>query len=147
MIAELRRQFELAWALTDLHLTALAEADFRWEPAEVCWTVRQDATGRWRADFAEVEPDPVPVPTIAWLTWHIDYWWSAAIAAIQGLPLRSPDDVTWPGDGAAAVERVRTLARRWREALAGWMFSVSASLRRSRGVRRPDAPSRTRCCG
>ncbi|KWX62190.1 30S ribosomal protein S2, partial [Mycobacterium sp. NAZ190054] len=38
-----------------------AEADFRWEPAEVCWTVRQDATGRWRADFAEVEPDPVPV--------------------------------------------------------------------------------------
>lgn len=68
MIDEIRRQFELGWALTALHLASLVEADFLWEPAELCWTVRPDPGGQWRADFAEVEPDPVPVPTIAWLT-------------------------------------------------------------------------------
>jgi hypothetical protein len=25
----------------------------------------------WQFDWAETEPDPVPVPTIGWLTWHI----------------------------------------------------------------------------
>ena len=35
--------------------------------------------GVWRPDWAEAEPDPIPVPTIGWLTWHIDWWWSVAI--------------------------------------------------------------------
>ncbi|WP_223884270.1 hypothetical protein [Micromonospora craniellae] len=30
------------------------------------WTVRPDADGRWVPDWADTEPDPVPVPTIAW---------------------------------------------------------------------------------
>lgn len=118
MLDEVRRQFELAWALTELHLDALAEDDFLWEPAPLCWTVRRDAAGRWRPDFADVEPDPVPVPTIAWLTWHIDYWWSAALAALQGGPLPAPTEVSWPGDGAAAMARIRGLAEQWRKLLA-----------------------------
>jgi hypothetical protein len=32
---------------------------------------------------------------------------------------RNRTDITWPGDGAAAVSRLRELARRWRELLAG----------------------------
>lgn len=120
VIEEARRQFELAWALTDLHLGALAEADFPWEPAASCWTVRRDVYGRWRADFADVEPDPVPVPvpTIAWLTWHIDFWWSATIAALQDRPSPGPTEISWPGDGAGAVLRIRTLADQWRNLLA-----------------------------
>lgn len=118
MIVEVRRQFALAWALTDLHLTALTEDDFWWEPAELCWTVRRDDAGQWRADFADVEPDPVPVPTIAWLTWHIDFWWSAALDALEGRSPRGAADVTWPGSGSAAVARVRSLADRWRDLLA-----------------------------
>ncbi|MGE0217635.1 DinB family protein [Mycolicibacterium sp.] len=118
MIDEISRQFEVAWALTELHLAALVDADFLWEPAAVCWTVRRGGDGQWRADFAEIEPDPVPVPTIAWLTWHIDYWWSAAIASLQDQSARSPAEVSWAGDGAAAVARVRELAAEWRKLLA-----------------------------
>ena len=118
MIDEIRHQFELGWALTELHLSALDEADFLWEPAELCWTVHPDADGRWRADFAEVEPDPVPVPTIGWLTWHIDYWWSAALASMHAQPLRAPTEVLWPGNGPGAVSRLRVLAAQWRELLA-----------------------------
>lgn len=117
MIDAVRRQFELSWALAELHLDKLDEADFLWRPAENCWTVHPDGRGVWHADFAEVEPDPVPVPTIAWLTWHVDFWWSAAIDAATGAPVRAPSEVTWAGDGAAAVTRVRTLAARWRSLL------------------------------
>lgn len=118
MIVEVRRQFDLAWALTDLHLTALTEDDFWWKPADLCWTVRRDDAGQWHADFADVEPDPVPVPTIAWLTWHIDYWWSAALDSLQGRSPRGAADVTWSGSGSAAVAQVRSLAERWRNLLA-----------------------------
>lgn len=118
MIAEARGQFELAWSLAELHLAALVEDDFHWAPANLCWAVRQDDAGMWRPDWAEVEPDPVPVPTIAWLTWHIDYWWTGAIDAVTGNAAHDWSEITWPGDGAGAVSRLRTLAIHWRNLLA-----------------------------
>jgi DinB superfamily len=111
-------QFDLAWALADLHLSALVEGDFLWEPATLCWTVRPDGAGVWRPDWADAEPDPIPVPTIGWLTWHIDWWWSTAINHLTGAPPRDRTDVSWPGSGAAAVGRLRELSVRWRELLA-----------------------------
>lgn len=108
-------QFDLVWSLAQLHLDALADADFFWEPAELTWTVRRGDDGTWRPDFSEVEPDPIPVPTIAWLSWHIDWWWTAALDAAQGRP-RS--ELQWSGTGAAAVARIRELAVQWRALLA-----------------------------
>lgn len=119
MIDEARRQFDIAWALTEFHLDALTEDDFGWEPAGLCWTVHRDDAGRWHADYADVEPDPVPVPTIAWLTWHIDYWWSAAICALRGRTPPNATDVDWAGTGHDAVARLRSLADQWRELVAG----------------------------
>lgn len=118
MIAEARRQFELVWSLAELHLSALVEDDFLWEPADLCWSVHRDDAGVWRPDFAEVEPDPVPVPTIAWLTWHIDYWWSAAISAMTDRTPRAWSEVPWPGDGAGALSRLGVLASQWRDTLS-----------------------------
>lgn len=117
MTEDILSQFDLAWALADLHLTALNEDDMLWEPAPLCWTVRQDSSGAWRPDWADVEPDPIPVPTIGWLTWHIDWWWSTAIDHLTAAPLRARTDVTWPGSGAAAMSRLRALATRWRAIL------------------------------
>jgi DinB superfamily len=119
MIDGLLRQFDLAWALADLHLSALVEDDFLWEPAALTWTVRPDPSGSWRPDWADTEPDPLPVPTIGWLSWHIDFWWSVAIDHLFGRPPRERTDITWPGSGAAAVARIRELGRQWREVVAG----------------------------
>jgi hypothetical protein len=131
--AELLSQFDLTWALADLHLSALVEEDFspasgwaprlrgecpQWEPAPLCGTVRPDAAGVWRPDWSDTEPDPVPVPTIAWLTWHITWWWSTAVDRVTGETPRHRDGVMWPGDGAVAVSEIRALAARWRELLA-----------------------------
>lgn len=117
MTDDIASQFDLAWALADLHLTALRDDDMLWEPAPLCWTVRQDSSGVWRPDWADAEPDPIPVPTIGWLTWHIDWWWSTAIDHLTAAPLRDRTDVTWPGSGAAAISRLRDLAAQWRAIL------------------------------
>jgi hypothetical protein len=58
------------------------------------------------------------VPTIGWLTWHIDWWWSVAIDDLSGATPRERTDVTWPGDGFSAVARLRELGTRWRDLLS-----------------------------
>lgn len=109
----LRWQFDLAWSLLELHLDELEPEDFLWEPARYCWTVRPGDDGMWVADFAETEPDPVPIPTIAWLTWHIGWWWTAATEHAQGQRPRGHDEVAWPGDGKTTVAWLRRLRVDW----------------------------------
>ncbi|GAA2060231.1 DinB family protein [Streptomyces albiaxialis] len=115
--ALLRWQFDMTWSLFEYHAERLEEADHLWEPAEVCWTVRKGADGLWRPDFAEVEPEPVPVPTIAWVTWHMGWWWSTALAHLRGRTPPERTEVTWPGDGASALAWLRGLREEWLAAL------------------------------
>ncbi|MDV3130296.1 DinB family protein [Mycobacterium sp. 21AC1] len=117
MINELRGQFELAWALTDLHLTALVEGDFLWKPVNLVWTVHVDDSGHWWPDWAETEPDPIPVPTIGWVTWHMIFWWSTALAHLHGRPVPQRTEIDWPGP-SGSVERLRELSAQWRDLLA-----------------------------
>ncbi|MFI0448935.1 DinB family protein [Actinomadura sp. 6N118] len=112
----LRWQFELTWSLFEYHLERLVPDDFLWEPSPLCWTVHPAADGTWVPDFAETEPDPVPVPTIAWLTWHIGWWWTTIIDHAEGRPPRERTEITWPGENAA-VEWLRGLRKDWLAAL------------------------------
>ncbi|CAM3828392.1 DinB-like domain-containing protein [Tsukamurella ocularis] len=108
MVAEsrldlLRWQFDLTWALGEVHLAELTPDDFRWEPASLTWTMRRGDDGAWIADWAETEPDPVPVPTMAWISWHIGWWWGTTADHLLGRPVRARESVRWPGpDGAVA---------------------------------------------
>ncbi|MCX4558052.1 DinB family protein [Streptomyces phaeochromogenes] len=111
----LRWQFELTWSLFEYHLERLEDEDFLWEPGPLCWTVRPDADGdgRWVADWADAEPDPIPVPTIGWVSWHIGWWWSVAVDHARGRVPRERTEIVWPGDGKAAVAWLRGLRGEW----------------------------------
>ena len=74
-------------------------------------------SGRWRPDFAAVEPDPVPTATIGWLTWQIIWWWESTFRAVEGKPLLSPDEVDWPGDAASVKKQFELLGNRWEKFL------------------------------
>ncbi|MBQ1119878.1 DinB family protein [Streptomyces sp. B15] len=110
-------QFDLTWSLFEYHLERLEPDDFFWEPAANCWTVRRADDGTWVPDWAESEPDPVPVPTIGWLSWHIGWWWSVTIDHAHGRRPRERADIIWPGAGKPAVEWLRGLRGDWLEAL------------------------------
>jgi hypothetical protein len=109
----LRWQFDLTWSLFEYHLERLEPDDYLWEPVAHCWTVRRTDDGTWVPDWAETEPDPVPVPTIGWLSWHIGWWWGVAVDHAHGRTPRERSDVTWPGAGEPTVEWLRGLREDW----------------------------------
>jgi hypothetical protein len=108
------RQLDIAWALLDYHLKDLDDPICLWEPAPICWTVRPDGQGRWTADWEVPEPDPVPAVSIAWVTWHIGYWWTTTLGHCFGSGAPEREEITWPGTAASAIDWMRGLERDWR---------------------------------
>jgi DinB family protein len=115
-----RWQFDLTWSLFEFHLERLEPDDFLWEPAKLVWTVRDGVP-----DWDEAELDPIPVPTLAWVTWHIGWWWSVTLDHVTGRPPRERTDIRWPGP-EETVAWLRGLRDEWVEVL---------------GTLDPDAPS------
>jgi hypothetical protein len=113
----LERQLGIAWALLDYHVQQWYDDDLFWEPAPTHWTMHR-VQGVWVPDWAEVEPSPVPAPTIAWLTWHIGWWWSTALAHLEQTDVPSREDVVWPGTCAAVAEWLGSIHEAWRAALS-----------------------------
>lgn len=117
--ALLRWQFDLTWSLFEFHLERLNPDDFLWEPSSHCWTLRQGDTGDWVPDFAETEPDPIPVPTAGWVSWHLGWWWSVTIDHARGRAPRGREEIPWPGPGQETIDWLRGLRAEWVAVLDG----------------------------
>lgn len=100
-------------------LVGLTDAEFFWEPAPSCWTVRPDpaAPSGWQIDYDWPAPTPPPLTTIAWRLVHLAngnwiYWEYAFGAGLRTFP-----DLEIPGSADAAV-------RYWedsREPITAWL--------------------------
>ncbi len=113
----LRWQFDLTWSLLELHLEQLKPEDFLWKPATRCWTVRPNADGVWVPDWQVPEPEPAPIPTIGWVTWHVGWWWTVTIDHAQRRAPRDRTEIGWPGDATATIEWLRGLRVDWLKVL------------------------------
>ena len=98
------RQFETAWKLASYHLDGLTTKECLWRPAPEGLHVHQVPDGRWRADWPDREGYDIGPPSIAWLTWHIGFWWSTVLDRSFGEGTLSRESVMWPGaaDGVRA---------------------------------------------
>jgi len=111
-------QLALTFSLFEIFVTGLDDEEALREPAAGAWSVRQDASGAWLADWAEPEPDPAPPTSLAWLLWHIGWWWSDVTGrAFDGGGLERAD-ATWPGNVVDAVTGIRAVHERWRTGIA-----------------------------
>lgn len=108
----LRWQFDLTWSLFELHLDQLKPEDFLWEPTIRCATMRPGVDG-WVPDWPSSEPEPAPMPTIGWVSWHIGWWWTVTLDHAQGRAPRDRGEIEWPGGGRATIEWLRGLRRDW----------------------------------
>jgi hypothetical protein len=58
------------WQRTADRLAGLDDAEWGWEPAPGCWSVRRGADGRWLVDGGD-QPDPAPLTTLSWRLVHL----------------------------------------------------------------------------
>lgn len=128
----LLRQFDTAWALAAYHLDGLTTEECLWRPAATGPHVRRDAEGVWRADWPEHEGYDLGPPSIAWISWHMDYWWSTALDRALGAGVLAREDVVWPGDADGVRARLERHHRDWRVALEGMDDEALASMERVR---------------
>lgn len=113
----LTRQFDTAWKLTSHHLAGLTTEECLWRPADAGLHVHRAADGRWLADWPEHEDYVLGPPSIAWITWHLCFWWSMVLDHSFGAGTQRRDDVTWPGGAGAVALELGRLRTRWLEIL------------------------------
>ena len=114
----LLRQLDTAWKLASYHLDGLTTEECLRRPAPVGLHVQRRADGTWRADWPEREDYDIGPPSIAWLTWHVGFWWSMALDHSFGAGTLAREDVRWPGDADEVRAWLGRLHGEWRAAVA-----------------------------
>jgi hypothetical protein len=108
------------WQRIRTRVDGLSDAEYFWEPAPGCWTIRQRADGSWMADWPLPRPEPEPFTTIAWRMWHlIDMYgedrapkWLDVPA--QGAPIGfDGPDAAPPATAADAIALLERAHDRW----------------------------------
>lgn len=115
----LSRQLDIAWKLARFHLEGLTTEECLWRPAARGLHVRQQGDGAWTADWPDREGYDIGPPSIAWITWHMIFWWSMLLDHSFGPGTLSREQVPWPGGAADTRRRLFDLHGDWRGRLAG----------------------------
>jgi hypothetical protein len=79
--------------------------------------VQRAADGTWRADWPEHERYDLGPPSIAWVTWHMGFWWSMVLDHSFGAGKLTRESVTWPGTAEAVRDWLGRLRGEWIAAL------------------------------
>lgn len=111
------RQFDTVWKLTSYHLDGLSTEECLWRPARAGLHVNQLSDGSWRADWPDRETYDIGPPSIAWLTWHMGFWWSMVLDHSFGDGSLSRESVAWPGNAADTRAWLDRLQQQWRARL------------------------------
>lgn len=140
-LACLVRQYETSWRLVRHHLEELGTEECLWRPARTGPHVERAADGNWRADWPDRESYDLGPPSIAWLTWHLGFWWSMVLDHSFGAGTLTRESVMWPGTADALRSWIFGLEAEWR----GHLESLSPEELRSTGRTRWPMRDRPFC--
>ncbi|MBW7452484.1 DinB family protein [Paenibacillus sepulcri] len=110
-------QFEISWKMLEIHLDGLEDEEYLWRPASKGLHVFNES-GVWRADWPESEAYDIGPASIAWLTWHIMFWWTMVLDYSFGKGTLTREDVSCPGNIIETRERITHLRHEWKTAVA-----------------------------
>lgn len=128
----LSRQFDTAWKLATFHLNGLTTDECLWRPSRQGLHVHQGSDGAWRAEWPTHERYDQGPPSIAWLTWHLGFWWSMVLDHSIGGGTCSREAVLWPGNADGVRAWIGRLEAEWRTALEQFTDDELRSARRTR---------------
>lgn len=108
-LSALQTQLDLVWRFMEDALANVRDEEALWVPTDDAWNVRKTADDFWVPDWADEEPEVVPASSIAWLQWHVMWWWSTVIDRSFGDGGLSRDDVVWVGaqESTSAIGELR----------------------------------------
>ena len=112
----LLRQLDIAWKLASYHLDGLTTEDCLWRPAERGPHVFREED-RWTLDWPPNEEYSAGPPSIAWIGWHMLFWWSMALDWNFGPATLKRENVAWPGDAEGLRRELEALYDKWRSEL------------------------------
>ncbi|QDE66984.1 MULTISPECIES: DinB family protein [Myxococcus] len=110
-------QLDIAWALTLYHLDGLTTEDCLRRPASVGLHVQQGPDGKWHAEWPEHEGYDLGPASVAWLTWHLGFWWSMVHNHSFGDATLTREQVEWPGTADAVRDLISRRYTEWRAAI------------------------------
>jgi hypothetical protein len=61
---------DYVWPRVRSRLDGVADDEYLWEPVPGCWSIRPHGA-LWEVERQVPPPEPPPLTTIAWRTWHI----------------------------------------------------------------------------
>ena len=116
-LAVLTSQLDTAWKLASYHLDGLTTEECLWRPAARGLHVHRASDGSWTADWPESEGYEIGPPSIAWIAWHMGFWWSMVYDHSFGDATLTRERVLWPGDADGVRAWLGGLHSRWRAAI------------------------------
>ena len=105
MKKEILFQMDTAWRLFQYHCDGLGEEEAAWSKTYSGLQVRR-ADGKWTADWPETESYSIGPPSIAWILWHMMFWWTAVLSASRDNKMTGRENVVWPGSAGAAIQEI-----------------------------------------
>lgn len=114
----LTRQFEMAWNVAWYHLEGLDTSECLWRPAGRGLHVEINSDGKWVAQWPEKESYDIGPPNIAWLTWHMGFWWSMVLNHSFGRGTLSRERIFWPGSASGVRNWLLQLHDEWQRRLS-----------------------------
>ncbi len=110
-------QFDISWKMMEIHLNSLVDdEELLWRPTTRGLHV-VNRLGVWYADWPDTETYDIGPPSIAWLTWHIIFWWSMVFDYSFGSGILNQENIHWPGNTAAVKEKIAQLHDEWKTML------------------------------
>ncbi|QBD75356.1 DinB family protein [Ktedonosporobacter rubrisoli] len=126
-LAPFLKQFDYGRERLITRLHDLSDDEYLWEPMPGCWSIHpreqsQASTpfgrGDWVMDFAQPEPVPPPVTTIAWRMCHLTNGFLHRADYVVGTASLAWDDYAIAPTAQAAIASLNDAALKWRSALS-----------------------------
>ena len=113
----LLRQHEIAWSLASYHLESLGTDECLWRPSTKGLHVIVSDTG-WRGEWPDHEGYDLGPPSIAWIVWHIGFWWSMTINHSFEDSSLSQESIICPCTSDGVKQWLLSFHKRWNNLLS-----------------------------
>lgn len=96
MKQEILSQLNIVWQLFEYHCNGLDEKEALWCKSPAGLQIRK-MNHTWAVDWPDTENYSIGPSSIAWILWHIIYWWTAALTASKENRIIEKEEIKWPG--------------------------------------------------